>query len=259
MKHQVKQHWPAESIWETVVPLLPGFSVEVVPEIDSTNSELMRRARAARLDPVLLVAEQQSAGRGRLGRSWSSVAGDTLTFSLGLPMQSRNLSGLSLVVGLCVVQSLHPALLLKWPNDVWYEGRKLAGILVETASVGEACYVVIGIGVNIHVHQSDGLRTPMAVLSELLPEADAATTLLKLALPLVQAVQRFEREGFAAFMDAYSRRDALLGQQIQCSDGLVGIGGGVSNLGELLVQTDSGLVKINSAEVSVRPFGQTTP
>jgi BirA family biotin operon repressor/biotin-[acetyl-CoA-carboxylase] ligase len=62
--------WPAEAIWEAVAPSLPGFTVEVLPEIDSTNTELMRRARAGRLEPVLLVAEQQSAGRGRLGRQW---------------------------------------------------------------------------------------------------------------------------------------------------------------------------------------------
>ena len=64
--------WPAEAIWEAVAPLLPGFSVEVLPEIDSTNTELMRRARAGQVDPVLLVAERQTAGRGRLGRDWHS-------------------------------------------------------------------------------------------------------------------------------------------------------------------------------------------
>ena len=72
--------WPAEAIWEAVAPLLPGFSVEVLPEIDSTNTELMRRLRgsagaAPRLEPLLLVAEQQSAGRGRLGRAWQSRRG----------------------------------------------------------------------------------------------------------------------------------------------------------------------------------------
>ena len=86
-------HWPAEAIWEAVSPQLPTFSVEVLPQIDSTNSELMRRARAGQLEPVLLVAERQSAGRGRLGRQW--VSGDdaasagalsSLTFSLGLPL-----------------------------------------------------------------------------------------------------------------------------------------------------------------------------
>ena len=82
----------AEAIWQAVVPTLPGFTVEVVPQIDSTNTELMRRARSAPLDPVLLVAEQQTAGRGRLGRGWHSQAGQSLTFSLGLMLAPREWS-----------------------------------------------------------------------------------------------------------------------------------------------------------------------
>src|SRR5450830_805677 len=100
---------------------LPGFAVEVLAQIDSTNSELMRRARAGRLEPVLLVAEQQTAGRGRLGRQWFSEEGATsvgaqasLTFSIGLPLAPADWSGLSLAVGVSVVQSLHPDLRLKW-------------------------------------------------------------------------------------------------------------------------------------------------
>jgi len=82
--------WPAEAIWEAVSPQMPGFSVEVLPEIDSTNTELMRRARAGHRDAVLLVAESQSAGRGRLGRQWVSQRGDSLTFSLGLPIAPKD-------------------------------------------------------------------------------------------------------------------------------------------------------------------------
>ena len=92
--------WPAEAIWEAVSPQLPGFSVEILPQVDSTNSELMRRARAGQTDAVLLVAETQSAGRGRLGRQWVSQRGDSLTFSLGLPIAPQDWSGLSLAVGL---------------------------------------------------------------------------------------------------------------------------------------------------------------
>ncbi|MCC2675386.1 MAG: birA, partial [Ramlibacter sp.] len=92
--------WPAEDIWQAVWPLLPDFTVEVLPEIDSSNSELMRRARAGRLEPVLLVAERQTAGRGRLGRHWHSAAGDSLTFSLGMALAPGDWSGLSLAVGI---------------------------------------------------------------------------------------------------------------------------------------------------------------
>ena len=125
--------WPAESIWEQVSPLLPGFTVEVLPEIDSTNTELMRRARAGQTEPTLLVAERQTAGRGRMGRPWQSAVGDSLTFSLGLPLAPKDWSGLSLAVGLSVAESLHAEICLKWPNDLWWQERKLAGILIETA------------------------------------------------------------------------------------------------------------------------------
>lgn len=250
--------WPAEAIWEAVAPQLAGFTVEVLPEIDSTNTELMRRARAGRLEPILLVAERQSAGRGRLGRTWDSGAAATgplpsLTFSLGLPLAPLDWSGLSLAVGLAVVESLHPALQLKWPNDVWLQERKLAGILIETASVGEARYAVIGVGINITARDADGLRTPPAALAEVLPGVDAPAALERVAAALVRAVQRFERQGFAPLRQAYHARDLLYGREVQCSDGLTGTARGVDASGALLVHTAAGLKKITSAEVSVRP------
>jgi BirA family biotin operon repressor/biotin-[acetyl-CoA-carboxylase] ligase len=248
--------WPAEAIWEEVFAVLPGFSVEVLSEVDSTNTELMRRARAGLTDPVLLVGERQTAGRGRLGRDWKSDTGGdggTLTFSLGLPLQPADWSGLSLAVGLSVVQSLHPALQLKWPNDVWWQGRKLAGILIETASAGDQRYAVIGIGINITPREGDGLRTPPAALQELLPDMDAPAALQRVAAPLVHAVLAFASSGFAPLRAAYQARDLLHGQPVTCSDGTQGIARGVDATGVLLVHTESGLVKINSAEVSVRP------
>ena len=166
--------WPAEAIWEAIAPLLPGFTVEILPEIDSTNTELMRRARAGQAEPVLLVAEMQTAGRGRLGRGWHSAPGASLTFSLGLPLAPADWSGLSLAVGVSLAGSLHPAIGLKWPNDLWWEQRKLAGILIETAAIGSQRHAVIGIGVNIAPPpKQEGLATPAAALQELMPGIDA--------------------------------------------------------------------------------------
>ena len=127
-------HWPLEAITLEVGAQLPGFCAELLPAIDSTNSELMRRARAGRDAPTLLVAEVQLAGRGRLGRTWVSqdaaASGAApiqraLTFSVGMPLSPQDWSGLSLAVGVSVARSLHPALQLKWPNDLWFEGRKV--------------------------------------------------------------------------------------------------------------------------------------
>jgi BirA family biotin operon repressor/biotin-[acetyl-CoA-carboxylase] ligase len=299
--------WPAEALWQAAEPLLSGFSVEILPELGSTNTELMRRARLGRADPVLLVAERQTAGRGRLGRAWSShgaalqdgagfdagvaaraasagpangvvdsgvtdtaaiykaaTAGAdaaaqapqstaSLTFSLGLALAPADWSGLSLAVGLAVAHSLHPGVQLKWPNDLWFDGRKLGGILIETVAVGEARYAVIGIGINIERPIAQDLRTPPAALRELLPEVDAAQALGLIALPLVQAVLRFAHEGFGPLRSAYHARDLLYGQELVCSDGTVGQGRGVDASGALLLHTASGLQKISSAEVSVRP------
>ncbi len=138
------QDWPCASWVEKLAPELPGLHAQVLPEVDSSNSELMRRARNGDLRPQLLVALAQSAGRGRMGRSWLSQPADALTFSLGLPLHLNDWSGLSLAVGLSVAQSLHPSIELKWPNDLWWHQRKLAGILIETANVGAQRYAVIG-------------------------------------------------------------------------------------------------------------------
>jgi BirA family biotin operon repressor/biotin-[acetyl-CoA-carboxylase] ligase len=249
--------WPAEAIWEAVAPLLPGFTVEVLPQLDSTNTELMRRARTGQADPVLLVAEQQTAGRGRLGRAWQSSAGDSLTFSLGLPLAPADWSGLSLAVGVSVAESLHPDIVLKWPNDLWLGDRKLAGILIETASFGEgaagARYAVIGVGVNIAPRPATGLSTRPAALRELLPQADAPAVLERVARRLVQDVQRFGAHGFAAFQQRFEQRDALRNRAVQLSDGTTGTAQGVDAGGSLLVHTAAGPQAISSSEVSVRP------
>ncbi len=251
--------WPAEAIWEAVSPLLPGFMVEILPRIDSTNTELMRRARAGQLEPVLLVAEQQTAGRGRMGREWLSDQqglGDTLTFSLGLCLTPHDWSGLSLAVGLSLAQTLHPELRLKWPNDLWLADRKLGGILIETTSVDSARYAVIGVGLNIALQQDAGLRTPPAALRELLPGVHAADVLEHITLPLVRAVLRFSSQGFGPLALAFLERDALFGREVVCSDGLAGAARGVDAGGALLVHTAAGVKKISSAEVSVRPLVQ---
>ena len=248
--------WPAESIWEQVAPGLPGFTVEIVPEIASTNTELMGRARGGQTDPVLLVAESQTAGRGRMGRSWSTGAqpGDTLTFSLGLPLEPADWSGLSLVVGLALARVLAPGVQVKWPNDLWWQERKLAGVLIETLQSGAVRYAVIGVGLNVAQPTAQGLATPAACLHDVEPGLTAATALARVVPALVQAVREFESTGFAPWRNAYTTRDALAGREVTLSNGQAGLCQGVDERGALLVHTPSeGLVRVTSAEVSVRP------
>ncbi|HSI55457.1 MAG: biotin--[acetyl-CoA-carboxylase] ligase [Ramlibacter sp.] len=250
-------NWPAEAVWEAVVPLLPGFTVEVLPEVDSTNSELMRRARAGQLEPVLLVAEHQKAGRGRLGRTWASRPGESLTFSLGLTLAPQDWSGLSLAVGVSLAEALHPQVQLKWPNDLWLQDRKLGGILIETASFGEGSsagrYAVIGIGINVAPQDAAGLSTPPAALQDLLPRASAPDVLLRIMTPLVQSVQAFGQFGFAPFQARFNARDALRDREVILSDGTSGTAHGASESGALLVHTARGMNTVTSSEVSVRP------
>jgi len=273
--------WPAEAVWEAVSPLLPGFTVEILPSIDSTNTELMRRARAGRCEPTLLVAEQQTAGRGRLGRAWHSDAGASLMLSLGLPLAPADWSGLSLAVGVSVAESLQPVLPprdkgpgaghparvgLKWPNDLWLAGdRKLGGILVETASAvapqGAAGapaapaprYVVVGIGINVLPRGGEGMSTPPGSLQDVEPGLDAPAALLRIAPPLVAMLRAFEAQGFSPVRPRFAARDVLQGRAVALSDGTTGTAHGVGEDGALLVHTAGGMQAITSAEVSVRP------
>ena len=247
------ERWPAESIWEAVSPLLPGFTVEVLPEIDSTNTELMRRARAGQTEPTLLVAERQTAGRGRMGRPWQSAVGDSLTFSLALPFAPQDWSGLSLAVGLSLAESLHPGIGLKWPNDLWWQDRKLGGILIEAATAGGRSQVVIGIGINIRPRPAEGLSTPPAALTELWPQATAGDALMRLSAPLVRTLLDFEQCGFAPLQARFEARDVLRGRDVHTSDGLQGQALGLGPSGALRLLTASGEREIHSSEVSVRP------
>ena len=264
--------WPAEAIWEQIVPLLPNFTVEVLPEIDSTNTELMRRAKAGQSEPILLIAEKQTAGRGRLGREWHDLgdrASDSLpalTFSVGMSLSPVDWSGLSLAVGVSIAQSLHPSIGLKWPNDLWLSDakgdRKLAGILIETCTVGDQRYVVIGVGINITqpaqqtMAQQPTLRTPAACLQELLPNITAPAALQQLMLPLVQALVLFAERGFAPYQTRFNALDVLKTRKISVDGNghIEGLGLGVNHKGELMVQTAQGQTTVNSSEVSVKPL-----
>ncbi len=261
--------WHEDRIVAAVAPMLPGFGVEVVAEIDSTNSELMRRGRADRPAPVLLVAERQTAGRGRLGRPWHSAQQQrepaSLTFSLGLPLAPRDWSGLSLAVGVSVAESLDAQgaarLALKWPNDLWIDDCKLGGILIETAlAQGDATdagprWLVIGIGLNIGPRAQEGLRTAPAWVQQWRPGATPPEVLQALVAPLVRDVLVFGRQGFVPFAGRFAARDALRGREVELSDGTAGRCEGVGWGGELRVHTATGMQTITSSEVSVRPRG----
>ena len=255
-------NWQAEALREQLVALAPGLSVEVVPELASTNTTLLERARLGDTSPCLLVAERQTAGRGRLGRPWAATPGRTLTFSLAWPADWADWSGLSLAVGLIVAEALDSSgtqLGIKWPNDLWLrqEDRKLGGILIETLPVpgGNQRLAVIGIGLNVMPREADDstpLATGYACVQEWQPQASVVSVLHQVAAPLVQALQHFGQSGFAPYQQAFDDRDVLQGRKVQAGE-LEGTVLGVDRHGELLLQTSGGLSPITSGEVSIRP------
>jgi BirA family biotin operon repressor/biotin-[acetyl-CoA-carboxylase] ligase len=284
--------WGAEALWEQLTPLLPGLSVEVVARISSTNTALLERARivtpaaeegdvahvrrsvesaafgrrAADLQPCLLVAEHQTHGRGRQGRVWQASPGASLTFSLALPLAPKDWSGLSLAVGLALADALDPPVAgtaqrlgVKWPNDLFLlerdGGRKLGGILIETVAAGAQRLAVIGVGLNVLPLSGNDSASGIAALQEMDPEAGAPEVLACVARPLVVGVRRFEREGFAALVDAFARRDVLRDHAVRTThpDVPEGVALGVAGNGCLRVRTPDGAVhEIGSGEVSVR-------
>lgn len=271
--------WDAEALRQALTPILPGLQVTVVAECESTSTTLLARCRGGATGPALLVAERQTAGRGRQGRRWDAARGDSLTFSLCWPMAPlAGWSGLSLVAGLAVAEALDPggaALAVKWPNDVLQRtddglGRKMAGILVETVGLGEAPAsapsmraVVLGVGVNIRPvapasTDVDEQALPRAAWQDLAPDASAPRALHAIAPRLLAALGRFEREGLAPFLPAFEARDVLRGRSVQAhagrraDDRLLGVAVGIDADGALRVQTAAGLQRVLGGEVSVR-------
>ena len=242
-----------------------------VAETGSTNADLLAwvhdAAAGMALRPRALVADRQTAGRGRRGRSWQAAPGASLTFSLAWPLATADLSGLSLAVGVALAEALDPRpaaalrIGLKWPNDLWLvgadePGRKLGGVLIETAPHGDGRIAVIGVGLNLLEQRVDDASSGVAWLGEIDAAATAALLLERLVPALADALHSFERAGFAAFAARFAGRDLLQGLPIRCgAEGgtrLDGIAAGVSATGELLVRTPGGVERIVSGEVSVR-------
>ena len=269
----VQDPWRSQALQDELAAVWPGMVVCIESELGSTNSTLMARAREGPLEPTLLVAQHQTEGRGRLGRTWLSSPQDSLTFSVGVMMRPPAWAGLSLAVGVAVVEALvGPApgpLGLKWPNDVWLRSpepghHKCGGILVETSGGGgasgeRAC--VVGVGLNIRrpdaVAQHD-LSVQAAGLQDVLPQLSSADALHRVAAPIVRALAQFNREGLAPFLRRYAPHDLLDGLAVQTTSAATpgGVACGVDAQGALRLRQITGeVVSLVSGEVSVRPVG----
>jgi BirA family biotin operon repressor/biotin-[acetyl-CoA-carboxylase] ligase len=239
--------------------------VRAVAETGSTNADLLA-SQASLVGPTLLIAEKQTAGRGRAGRVWHSAPGASLTFSFAwrfrLPVQA--LVGLPLAAGVAIAEALAefdvPAQ-LKWPNDVLVDRKKLAGILIETASaVGPPhaiSWAVTGIGINMALPENIAAQIgrPVANVSRL-AQLDQDRLMATLLNNLAQAMVQFEQDGLGAFTQRWNGLHAYGGQQVIILDnGRVlheGRAVGIDEIGRFVLETAAGPVAVMAGDVSLR-------
>jgi len=244
----------------------PQFRLEVLQLATSSNALLLQRATQGAASGSVLAVELQTAGKGRLGRSWHAGLGNALTFSLlwRFDCGLNALSGLSLAVGVAIVRALHRlganSARLKWPNDVMSSTGKLGGVLIEAQGdmLGPSA-VVIGIGLNcsLPLNVAQRINQPACALDELcLNFIDRNLVLAKVLHELANVLENFARAGFAGLREEWEQYHQLQNapMQLQLPDNslITGIARGVSEAGELCVETTDGLRRFNSGEVRVK-------
>lgn len=240
--------------------------VTLIQQVDSTNAEALRRLASGAIPPYLVIAEQQTAGRGRRGRSWASPFGENLYYSLVLRITGgmRQLEGLSLVVGLALLEALRDAGIseggLKWPNDLLVDGRKIAGILLELAGdPADVCHVVIGIGVNINMRMapaSQVIDQPWTSLRQVLGEqVDRNQFVAGLNRQLEHYLQLHQQHGFASLRAQWEASHLWQGRMVTLATGAQATRGrvlGVDDAGALRLEVAGQERLFSGGELSLR-------
>jgi BirA family biotin operon repressor/biotin-[acetyl-CoA-carboxylase] ligase len=246
---------------------LAGIPVRLLAETDSTNEVAANLARTGAPSYTVVAAETQSAGRGRLGKSWQSPAGSGLYFSLILrpALAPADLPKITLVAGLAVCLAVEKVarlpLRIKWPNDILLGDRKLAGILAETVAVpGRRTAVVLGIGLNVNAPTT---AFPAALREKATSlfihtgrEYQRSELLTAIVTEIKRLIGRFEREGFADLLREWRQRDAYLGRELtwvaRSGEIVRGVSLGPDDHGELLIRDRRGRMhEILSGEISL--------
>lgn len=252
-----------------MVALPQGYILRAFAELDSTNEEARRLGEAGTPGPIWITAERQTAGRGRRGRSWVSPTGNLMATLLLRPeVGARKAAELSFVAAVALHDAvdallpppLQPGLRLKWPNDLLHDGRKLAGILLESSGVagGELAWLAIGIGVNL-AHHPDEVEFPATSLAALgVPDVTPENALEHLAAAFDRRFRQWrEVEGFAAIREAWLARAAGLGGPIWvrlADETFQGVFTGLAPDGALEVRLASGETRLVAAgDVFFRP------
>nr|WP_321381477.1 bifunctional biotin--[acetyl-CoA-carboxylase] ligase/biotin operon repressor BirA [uncultured Vibrio sp.] len=238
--------------------------LELIPVIDSTNQYLLERVNESEKGRVC-VAEYQASGRGRRGRQWISPFGSNLYLSMYWRLDAGMAAamGLSLVIGIAAVEALEEmgiqGVKLKWPNDLYYQDKKLAGILVEmSGQAGGAANLVIGMGLNIGMpDKQPDIDQPWTTLNQVC--ADLSIDRTQLALTLIEywktILVDYEMMGLAGFVDRWNRLDNFIGRPVKLLMGsreIKGIVQGIDQQGGVVLKTDNGLETYIGGEISLR-------
>lgn len=235
-----------------------GQPLVVKTETASTNDDALQALKAGAPSGSVFVADAQSAGRGRNGRSWSSLPGHSLTFSLvlrpNLPPERLQQTTLAVGLGVRAALAAHGAhgLCIKWPNDIVQQRRKLAGILVEKPQLSATdTAIVVGVGINLGSAAVPAqLQNTATALDQLLTPLPPLEVLLAEVLRhIAEQMSTLEDAGFAPLARALREHDALLGERIVV-DGRSGIGRGIHDDGQLSFESNGALHTLNSGTVS---------
>lgn len=241
-------------------------SALVLRSVDSTNEFLLQNHDLP--SGTVCAAEMQTAGRGRRGRQWHSPFAQNLYFSLlwHFQLPPERLQALSLVVGICLADTLTELgvdnISIKWPNDIYFDGRKLGGILIESRTFSpEKQELVIGIGLNLAMQQADGaaIEQAWANLNESAVQLERNQLVATLANNLQHVLLQVEQHGVAPYLQRWRQYDHFYQKPIKLllpESELHGIGQGIdSDSGELLLKTNDGQVqRFHIGEISVRPL-----
>ncbi|NWD51127.1 bifunctional biotin--[acetyl-CoA-carboxylase] ligase/biotin operon repressor BirA [Pseudomonas gingeri] len=241
----------------------PTWPVHVYESIDSTNAEALRLVERAARVPFVVVAERQTAGRGRRGRQWVSPFAENIYYSLLLRVDGgmRQLEGLSLVVGLAVLHALRelgiPGAGLKWPNDVLVGNKKIAGILLElVGDPADVCHVVLGIGINVNMQVADQVdqQWTSARLETGRP-VDRNQLIASLSEKLQDYLQRHQAAGFAAIQAEWEQNHLWQGREVSLVAGTNIIDGtvlGIDLQGALRLRVEGVENAFSGGELSLR-------
>lgn len=236
----------------------------VLNVIDSTN-QYIKNHQPELQNGFVCLAEAQTAGRGRQGRTWVSPYGASLYLSMhwAFAMGYQALNGLSLVVGVAVIEALKKAGIseakVKWPNDIYVDGKKLAGILIEVeGQIGAACHCVIGIGINVALPDSvSQIDQPFTDVQEILQQDIDRNKFAALLIDeLLVTMELFEKSGLEPFIAPWQAVDVYANKPIKLIIGsniIEGIARGIDSGGALLIETKEGLRAYQGGEISVRP------